>query len=50
VPLLIAGPRVRVGDIGRRSTFSDLGATVAEWFGVGFRGAGRSFLRELVMQ
>jgi phosphopentomutase len=50
VPLLVAGPRVRVGDLGRRSTFSDLGATVADWFGVAFRGAGRSFLSELVMQ
>jgi phosphopentomutase len=50
VPLLVAGPRVRVGDVGRRATFSDLGATVAEWFGIGFRGAGSSFLSELIMQ
>jgi phosphopentomutase len=50
VPLLVAGPPVRSGSIGRRSTFSDLGATVAEWFGVEFRGAGTSFLAELVTQ
>jgi phosphopentomutase len=50
VPLLAAGPRVRPVDLGRRSTFSDLGATVAEWFGIAFRGRGRSFLTELVMQ
>jgi phosphopentomutase len=50
VPLLAAGPRVRAVDLGRRSTFSDLGATVADWFGVGFRGRGRSFLSELVTQ
>jgi len=50
VPLLAAGPRVRAVDLGRRSTFSDLGATVADWFGVGFRGRGRSFLPELVTQ
>jgi phosphopentomutase len=50
VPLLAAGPRVSARDLGRRSTFSDLGATVAEWFGIAFRGAGRSFLPELVTQ
>jgi len=50
VPLLAAGPRVRAVDLGRRSTFSDLGATVAEWFGISFRGRGRTFLSELVTQ
>ena len=50
VPLLAAGPRVRAVDLGRRSTFSDLGATVAEWFGISFRGRGRAFLSELVTQ
>jgi phosphopentomutase len=44
VPLLAFGPRVRPASIGRRSTFSDLGATVAEWHGLGFRGRGTSFL------
>ena len=44
VPLLVLGPRVRPGSVGTRSTFSDLGATVAEWFGIGFRGRGTSFL------
>src|SRR4029079_6179941 len=34
--------------LGRRETFSDLGATVAEWLGVSFRGAGQSFLRQLI--
>jgi phosphopentomutase len=50
VPLLAAGPRVRAVDLGRRSTFSDLGATVADWFGIRFRGRGRSFLSDLVTQ
>ena len=50
VPLLAAGPRVRVGDLGRRSTFSDLGATVAAWFGISFRGHGQAFLSQLVNQ
>ena len=44
VPLLAFGPRVRPASIGRRATFSDLGATVAEWFGIAFRGRGTSFL------
>ena len=48
VPLLVAGGRITPRDLGRRSTFSDLGATVAEWFALTFRGRGRSFLGELV--
>ncbi len=48
VPLLAIGPRVRPGAIGRRASFSDLGATVAEWMGLGFRGAGKSFLPLMV--
>jgi phosphopentomutase len=45
VPVLVLGPRVAGVTIGRRQTFSDLGATVAEWFGVSFAGPGESFLR-----
>ena len=48
VPVLAIGARVRPVDIGRRSTFSDLGATVGEWLGIPFRGRGRSFLPQLV--
>jgi len=48
VPVLAFGRRVRPVSIGRRETFSDLGATVAEWLGVAFRGKGTSFLREVV--
>jgi phosphopentomutase len=48
VPLLAAGPRVRVGaDLGTRRTFADLGQTVAEIFGVGPMAHGTSFLGEL---
>jgi phosphopentomutase len=50
VPLLVAGPRVRAVDLGTRPTFSDVGATVADWFGVGFRGRGTSFLSDIVAQ
>jgi phosphopentomutase len=44
VPVLAFGPRVRPTAIGRRDTFADLGATVADWLGISFRGSGRSFL------
>jgi phosphopentomutase len=44
VPVLAFGPRVRPVAIGRRETFADLGATVAHWFGIAFRGRGASFL------
>lgn len=48
VPLLVAGPRVKAGlNLGVRSTFSDLGATIADWYGLDWRGHGVSFLPEL---
>ena len=49
VPLLAGGMRVVPGNLGQRDTFSDLGATVADWFGISFRGRGTSFLAELVV-
>ncbi len=49
VPLLAGGLRVVPGNLGERETFSDLGATVADWFGISFRGRGTSFLAELVV-
>jgi phosphopentomutase len=48
VPLLAIGSSVIPSALGRRSTFSDLGATVSEWFGLAFRGRGTSFLSQLV--
>jgi phosphopentomutase len=47
VPLLAVGRRVRGGPLGTRQTFSDLGATVADWFGLAWRGRGMSFLPQL---
>ena len=44
VPLLVAGSRVRAVSLGERCTFADAGASVAEWFGLDWRGAGTSFL------
>ena len=49
VPLLVGGMHVVPCDLGQRDTFSDLGATVAEWFGLSFTGRGKSFLSELVV-
>ena len=48
VPLLAFGGRVVPSALGDRATFSDLGATVADWLGVGFRGRGTSFLPQLI--
>jgi phosphopentomutase len=47
VPVLVLGPRVRPVALGERGTFADLGATVAEYFGVPPLAAGRSFLGEV---
>jgi phosphopentomutase len=48
VPLLVAGPRVKPSlELGTRSSFADLGATLAENFEVGPLGAGTSFLGQL---
>lgn len=44
VPVLALGPPVTPRALGRRETFSDLGATVADWFEIEFRGRGTSFL------
>ncbi|MDB4886480.1 MAG: phosphopentomutase, partial [Gemmatimonadetes bacterium] len=44
VPLLALGEAVRPVGVGARATFADLGATVAEWLNVSFRGRGESFL------
>jgi phosphopentomutase len=47
VPLLIVGPKVRPADLGRRTTFADIGQTVAEFLGVPALTAGTSFLSEV---
>ncbi|HEY4306491.1 MAG TPA: phosphopentomutase [Gemmatimonadaceae bacterium] len=48
VPLIALGHAVRPSYLGRRQTFSDLGATIGEWLGVAYRGRGASFLNQLV--
>lgn len=44
VPALLVGPAVQPVRLAERSTFADLGATIAEWLGSDFRGDGTSFL------
>jgi phosphopentomutase len=49
VPLLVTGARVRSGvDLGTRTTFADLGQTLAELFGVGRLAHGTSFLHDIM--
>jgi phosphopentomutase len=49
VPVLVVGEQVRKGvDLGTRSSFADLGQTLAENFAVGPLAHGESFLMTLV--
>src|SRR5690349_3506061 len=49
VPILALGPRVRPAALGERRTFADMGATVAEYFGLAPQpgAAGTSFLAQV---
>lgn len=47
VPVLVYGPRVRTVSLGIRTSFADLGQTVAAFLGVPALEAGRSFLDEV---
>lgn len=46
VPVLVGGPAIRAADLGTLDSFADLGATLAENFGVEVA-AGRSFLGQI---
>lgn len=47
-PILVCGPGIRQGvDLGTRETFSDIAATIAEYFGVEFA-PGTSFLKQIL--
>jgi phosphopentomutase len=49
VPCLIWGPGLKKGvDLGTRNTYADQGATIAEYFGLSYRGDGESFLSEIM--
>jgi phosphopentomutase len=50
VPVFLFGPAVRAGvDLGVRSTFADVGQTLADLFGVGPLAHGTSFLRDVLV-
>ena len=50
VPVMVAGASIRGNvDIGTRSTYADLGQTVAEVLGAGRLANGTSFLREILL-
>ncbi len=46
IPILATGPALTPGDIGCRTSFADIGATLAEWFGLAPPEHGRSFLEQ----
>ncbi len=49
IPVLAFGPRVRAGaDLGTRSSFADVGATVEELLGLAPEGSGQSFATALM--
>ena len=48
VPCLIWGPGLKKGvDLGTKDTFADMAATIADYFGLEYRGDGASFLAEI---
>ncbi|MEP6571094.1 MAG: phosphopentomutase [Gemmatimonadota bacterium] len=47
VPLLVYGPRIRPAALGTRSTFADIGQTVAEFLGTEPLSSGTSFLADV---
>lgn len=49
VMCLIWGPSLKKGvDLGTRDTFADMAATIADYFGMGYRGDGTSFLSDII--
>ena len=48
IPCLVWGPALKKGvDLGTRDTFADMAATIADYFGIEYRGDGTSFLSEI---
>lgn len=49
VPCLIYGPKLKKDvNLGTRDTFADMGATIADYFGLDYRGDGTSFLESIL--
>ncbi len=49
VPLLVLGKNVKPGDLGTRSSFADIAATVSELLGVKLDTPGKSFAKEVLV-
>lgn len=47
VPLLILGKKIRPVNLGTRSSFSDIAATIADYLNIQFAAPGKSFLGEI---
>lgn len=48
VPLLVFGKEIKPVNLGTRSTFSDIAASIAEYLGIDFKCAGKSFIKEIM--
>ncbi len=49
VPVIFYGKNIRPVNLGTRSGFCDIAATVGEYMGSSYRGDGQSFLREILL-
>jgi phosphopentomutase len=48
VPCLVYGPKLKKGvNLGTKDTFADMGATIADYFGISYRGDGTTMLNEI---
>ncbi len=47
-PLLVYGKKIKPKNLGTRKTFSDISATIAEYFDIGYNLCGESYLGELI--
>ena len=48
VPLLIAGKKVKPVNLGTRTSFADIAATITELLGVEYQTPGKSFAKEII--
>ncbi len=48
VPLVIAGKKIKPVNLGTRTSFADIAATVTEMLGVSYETPGKSFLQEII--
>lgn len=44
IPVLVSGPKIPAGSLGRRETFADIGQSLASYFGISAMDFGQSFL------